>query len=71
MYIVEEKALEKCITEIKITNRKLYISAIIGRYDLLVLKLAMGTKMKATLCEQTLDKFVKAYPQLHGARLFY
>ena len=65
-----EKPLEKCITdmtEIKAADGKLYISAIVDCYDLSVLGLAMDTNMKATLCEQTLENAVKAYPQLRGA----
>ena len=65
-----EKPLEKCITditEIKVADGKLYVSAIVDCYDLSVLGLAMNTNMKATLCEQTLENAVKAYPQLRGA----
>ena len=65
-----EKPLEKCITdmtEIKAADGKLYVSAIVDCYDLSVLGLAMDTNMKATLCEQTLENAVKAYPQLRGA----
>ena len=65
-----EKPLEKCITdmtEIKAADGKLYVSAIVDCYDLSVLGLAMNTNMKATLCEQTLENAVKAYPQLRGA----
>lgn len=67
-----EKPLEKCITdmtEIKASDGKLYVSAIFDCYDLAVLGLAMDTNMKATLCEQTLDNAVKAYPMLRGAIL--
>ena len=65
-----EKPLEKCITdmtEIKAADGKLYVSAIVDCYDLSVLGLAMDINMKATLCEQTLENAVKAYPQLCGA----
>ena len=65
-----EKPLEKCITditEIKAADGTLYVSAIVDCYDLSVLGLAMNTNMKATLCEQTLENAVKAYPQLRGA----
>jgi transposase InsO family protein len=65
-----EKPLEKCITdmtEIKAADGKLYVSAIVDCYDLSVLGLAMDINMKATLCEQTLENAVKAYPQLRGA----
>ena len=55
------------ITEIKAADGKLYVSAIVGCYDLSVLGLAMNTNMKATLCEQTLKNAIKAYPQLRGA----
>jgi len=64
-----EKPLEKCITditEIKVSDGKLYVSAIFDCYDLAVLGLAMDTNMKAALCEQTLDK---AYPMIRGAIL--
>ena len=67
-----EKPLEKCITdmtEIKVSDGKLYVSAIFDCYDLAVLGLAMDTNMKAALCEQTLDNAVKAYPMLKGAIL--
>ena len=65
-----EKPLEKCITdmtEIKVADGKLYVYAIVDCYDLSVLGLAMNTNMKATLCEQTLENAVKAYPHLRGA----
>ena len=65
-----EKPLEKCVTdmtEIKASDGKLYVSAIFDCYDLTVLGLAIDTNMKATLCEQTLDNAVKAYPALRGA----
>ena len=67
-----EKPLEKCVTdmtEIKASDGKLYVSAIFDCYDLAVLGLAMDTNMKASLCEQTLDNAVKAYPALRGAIL--
>lgn len=67
-----EKPLEKCVTdmtEIKASDGKLYVSAIFDCYDLTVLGLAMDTNTKATLCEQTLDNAVKAYPALGGAVL--
>ena len=62
-----EKPLKKCVTdmtEIKAADGKLYVSAIFDCYDLAVLGLAMDTNMKASLCEQTLDNAVKAYPML-------
>ena len=67
-----EKPLEKCVTdmtEMKASDGKLYVSAIFDCYDLAVLGLSMDTNMKATLCEQTLDNAVKAYPALRGAIL--
>ena len=57
------------MTEIKSSDEKLYISAIFDCYDLAILGLAMDTNMKASLCEQTLDNAVKAYPMLCGAIL--
>ena len=65
-----EKPLEKCvtdITEIKASDGKLYVSGMFNCYDLTVLGLAIDTNMKATLCEQTLDNAIKAYPALRGA----
>ena len=67
-----EKPLEKCITdmtEIKVSDGKLYVSAIFDCYDLAVLGLSMDTNMKATLCEQTLDNAYKTYPMLRRAIL--
>lgn len=67
-----EKPLEKCVTdmtELKASDGKLYVSAIFDCYDLAVPGLAMDTNMKASLCEQTLDNAVKAYPALRGAIL--
>jgi len=55
------------ITEIKCKDDKLYLSAIFDCFDLTVLGLAMDTNMKATLCVQTLDNAVKAYPDFKGA----
>lgn len=62
--------LKKCvtdITEIKATDGRLYVSAIFDCYDAAVLGLAMDTNMKASLCAQTLDNAVRAYPQMRGA----
>ena len=45
-----EKPLEKCITdmtEIKVSDGKLYVSAIFDCYDLAVLDVPMDTNMKA------------------------
>ncbi len=59
--------LKKCvrdITEIKAKGRKLYVSAIFDCFDAAVLGLAMDTNMKASLCEQTLEKAVCSYPAL-------
>ena len=67
-----EKPLEKCITdmtEIKVSDGKLYVSAIFDCYDLAVLDVPMDTNMKATLCEQTLDNAYKTYPMLRRAIL--
>lgn len=55
------------MTEIIVSDGKLYISAIFDCYDLAVLGLAMDTRMKADLCEQTLDNAYKANPMLRGA----
>ena len=65
-----KKPLKKCITdmtELKASDGKRYVSAIFDGYDLAVLGLAMDTKMKATLGEQTLDNAYRAYPMLRGA----
>ncbi len=62
--------LEKCvtdITEIKAKDGKLYVSAIFDCFDAAVLGLAMDTNMKASLCEQTLDNAICAYPGLRGS----
>ena len=60
-------AIRGNITEIKTADGKLYVSAIVDCYNLTVLGLAMNTNMKTTLCEQTLENAVKAYPQFRGA----
>ncbi len=62
--------LEKCvtdITEIKAKDGKLYVSAIFDCFDAAVPGLAMGTNMKASLCERTLDNAICSYPGLRGA----
>lgn len=55
------------ITEISASNGKLYVSVIFDCFDLGVLKLAMGTNMKADLCIHTLGNALTAYPALEGA----
>ena len=55
------------ITEIKTKDGRLYVSAIFDCFDAAVLGLAMGTDMKASLCEQTLANAVRSYPALRGA----
>ena len=62
--------LEKCITditEIPVSNGKLYVSVIFDCFDLSVLGLAMETNMKADLCIHTLENALTAYPTLEGA----
>ena len=59
----------KDITEVKCKDGKLYTSAIFDCYDLSVLGLAMDTNMKASLCVQTLQNTIKAYPELKGCTL--
>ncbi len=64
--------LKKCvtdITEIRVKDGKLYVSAIFDCFDAAVLGLAMDTNMKASLCERTLDNAVRSYPTLRGAIL--
>lgn len=55
------------ITEINCLDGKLYTSAIFDCYDLTVLGLSMDTNMKASLCVETLDNAMMAYPGLKGA----
>lgn len=65
----DEKPLEKCITdmtEIKASDGKLYISAILDCYDLDVWRLAMDTNMKASICEQILDNAYKVISYAMG-----
>ena len=62
--------MEKCatdITEIKAKDGKLYVSAIFDCFDAAVLGLAMGTNVKSSLCERTLDNAICSYPGLRGA----
>ena len=62
--------LTKCvtdITEIKASDGKLYVTAILDCFDSAILGLAMDTNMKAPLCVQTLDNACAAYPGLRGA----
>lgn len=62
--------LKKCvtdITEIKVKNVKLYVSALFDCFDAAVLEPAMDTNMKASLCERTLDNTVHSNPVLRGA----
>lgn len=65
-----DKPLKKCvtdITEIRVKNGKLYVSAMFDCFDLTVLGLAMDTNMKAPLCVHTLRGAVSAHPDLRGA----
>lgn len=57
------------MTEIKTLDAKIYISVIFDCFDLTVLELAMGTNMKATLREKTLENAYKVYPELRGSIL--
>ena len=62
--------LRKCvtdITEIKASDGKLYVSAIFDCFDSAVLGLSIGANMQATLCVDTLDNAMMAYPNLKGA----
>ena len=62
--------LRKCvtdITEIKASDGKLYVSAIFDCFDSAVLGLSIGANMQATLCVNTLDNAMMAYPDLKGA----
>ena len=67
-----DKPLTKCvtdITEIKVRDGKLYVSAIFDCFDSCVIGLAMDTNRKAPLCVQTLENAAKAYPGIRGAIL--
>ena len=62
--------LRKCvtdITEIQASGGKLHISAIFDCFDSAVLGLYIGANMQATLCVNTLDNAMMAYPDLKGA----
>ncbi len=62
--------LKKCatdITEIKAKDGKPYVSAIFDCFDAAVLGLAMGTNMKAALCNRTLASAAHSHPALRGA----
>lgn len=47
---------------IKIEDGELYVSYIFDCFDSAVLGLAMDTNINASLCIQTLDNFMMAYP---------
>ena len=57
------------ITEIKAKDGKRYVSAIFNCFDSAVLRLAMETTMKATLCQHTVENAFIAYPEIRGAVL--
>ena len=57
------------ITEVKAKDGKLYVSAIFDCFDAAVLGLSMDSSMKASLCAQTLQNAVEAYPGFQGAIL--
>lgn len=62
--------MKKCITdvtEIRISNGKMYVSVIFNCFDLGVLGLAMETNMKANFCIHTLENAGIAYSTLEGA----
>ena len=62
--------LNKCVTDItaiKASDGKLYVSVIFDCFDSAVLGLSIGANMQATLCADTLDNAVMAYPDLKGA----
>ena len=45
----------------------MYVSAIFDCFDSAVLGLSIGANMQATLCVDTLDNAMMAYPDLKGA----
>ena len=45
----------------------LYVPAIFDCFDSAVLELSIGANMQATLCVDTLDNAMMAYPDLKGA----
>lgn len=57
------------MTEIKYLDGRLYVSAIFDCFDCAVPGLAMGTNMKATLCEKTLENTYKPHPGIRGCIL--
>ena len=64
-----EKPLEKCvtdITEVKTADGKLYISVIEDCFDNAILGLSMADNMRASLCVETLESAIIAYPELSG-----
>ncbi len=57
-----EEPLVKCVTDIKASDGKLYVSAVFDCFDSSVVGLAMDTNMKAPLCARILENAAKTYP---------
>lgn len=57
--------LRKCVTDMA-NDGKLYVSDIFDCFDSAVLGLSIGANMQATLCVDTLDNAMMAYPDLKG-----
>ncbi len=57
-----EEPLVKCVTYIKASDGKLYVSAVFDCFDSSVVGLAMDTNMKAPLCARILENAAKTYP---------
>ena len=67
-----DKPFEKGMTDMterKASDGKRYVSAIVDCFDWAVVGLAMDTRMRATLCERTLENADKAYPAIRGCIL--
>lgn len=56
------------ISEVKASDGKLYVSAIIDCYDLLVLGLCIEDNMKAGLCVNTVNNAVQMHPEIRGIK---
>lgn len=54
------------MTEVKCLDGKLYVLAIFDCFDFAVLGLEMGTNMKTTLCEKTLENIYKSHPGIRS-----
>lgn len=71
--LIAEEPNQKAVTdiiEVKVSDGKLYVSAIFDCYDLLVLGLCIEDNMKAELCANTINNAVQMYSKIREVKCY-